>query len=322
MAKLFISHSSKDKSFVTRLATDLREARHEPWLDEWQIHVGDCIVKSISEGLDGSEYVIVVLSPNSIASGWVEREWAPLYWSEIASKRRCILPVLISECSIPVLLRSRKYADFRGSYSIGFAQLTNAIDPVLVKDPPVAISSSDEALLDLIAKAQSTDVSLSGAFAATLAWAARCGHRELRGFCERELAGYQIQGLAKTDPIYPRYREISAFITVEAEVNMQYFGWENNADRVFDWMRRDANFMPMDMIVPFSLAQIESAQIAQPPRNAIGHVVARAKDMVPDSTIPDAPVHIYTRANAHHQVVIAIRNELTKRLLALLPANS
>lgn len=318
MAKIFISHSSKDKPFVTRLATDLAEVGHEPWLDEWQIQVGDCIVKSISDGLNESEYVIVVLSPNSVASGWVEREWAPLYWSEIASKRRCILPVLISECAIPVLLRTRKYADFRRGYGVGFAQLTCAIGPVLMQEPEPDISSTDEVLLELIGKAQTGDAPLSSAFAATLAWAARCGHRDLREFCERELVGYRTKILPKSDPVYPTHREITGFMTASAEVNLQYVGWSNNADRIFEWIRKDENFIETRMIVPFSIAQIESMVPSERPRNAIGHVVARVGDVVPDSSIPDAPMHIYTRADVHRDVLVAIRNELTRRLLAFL----
>ena len=37
---------------------DLRELGHEPWLDEWEIKVGDCIVTKIEEGMSNSDYVV------------------------------------------------------------------------------------------------------------------------------------------------------------------------------------------------------------------------------------------------------------------------
>ena len=69
--KLFISHSSKDKLFARLLATDLAEAGHIPWLDEWRIKVGESIPESISRALQESDFVLVVLSNNSNQSQWV-----------------------------------------------------------------------------------------------------------------------------------------------------------------------------------------------------------------------------------------------------------
>lgn len=50
-AKIFISHSSKDKNFATWLGTDLKESGHNPWFDEWDIYVGESIPEKISNGL-------------------------------------------------------------------------------------------------------------------------------------------------------------------------------------------------------------------------------------------------------------------------------
>lgn len=44
--RIFISHSSADKTFAKLLATDLAEAGHKPWLDEWEIKVGSSIPSS------------------------------------------------------------------------------------------------------------------------------------------------------------------------------------------------------------------------------------------------------------------------------------
>lgn len=128
--RIFISHSSKDKGLARRLATDLYTSGHKPWLDETEIKVGEDIVKKIEEGISIADYVIVILSKNSSVSGWVEKEWKTKYWDEIQRKQVLILPILIEECDIPGLLKTKKYADFRESYAVGFAELIQAIGVV------------------------------------------------------------------------------------------------------------------------------------------------------------------------------------------------
>jgi hypothetical protein len=129
MANVFLSHSSQDKDFVRRLADDLRDLGHEPWLDEWKIRVGDCIVSKIQEGLAQADYVVLVLTPEAVASGWVDREWKAAYWSEISEKRVIVLPVLLRLCELPPLLRTKKYADFTQSHELGLTLLSQAFMP-------------------------------------------------------------------------------------------------------------------------------------------------------------------------------------------------
>ncbi len=54
--KLFISHSSKDKSFANFLYTDLKDAGCIPWLDEWDIVGGQSIPTEIEKGIDNSDF--------------------------------------------------------------------------------------------------------------------------------------------------------------------------------------------------------------------------------------------------------------------------
>ena len=47
--KAFISHSSKDKKFVVRLANDLSGRGIDVWLDQWEIQPGDKFVEKLTE---------------------------------------------------------------------------------------------------------------------------------------------------------------------------------------------------------------------------------------------------------------------------------
>jgi hypothetical protein len=126
-AKVFISHSSVDKPFAKMLCMDLEANGYMPWLDEWDIKVGDSIPEKISDGLRDADFVIVILSENSVSSKWVEREWQIKYWNEIEKGRVNVLPILLKECQIPELLRTKKYADFRGDFNKGLSDLLDAL---------------------------------------------------------------------------------------------------------------------------------------------------------------------------------------------------
>jgi hypothetical protein len=54
---IFLSHSSKDKPNVERLARDLKEAGASVWLDVWEMSIGDPLTRSIQAGLKNSRYV-------------------------------------------------------------------------------------------------------------------------------------------------------------------------------------------------------------------------------------------------------------------------
>lgn len=73
----------------------------------------------------------MILSENSIRSKWVEREWHAKYWSEIEKNQTMVLPLLIEDCEVPELLKTKKYADFRSSYNDGLADVLHAIDRLL-----------------------------------------------------------------------------------------------------------------------------------------------------------------------------------------------
>ena len=144
MANIFISHSSKDKAFARRLSEDLKDIGHEPWLDEWEIKVGECIVTKIDRGIEDSEFVAIILSKHSVESGWVDKEWKTKYWSEIQSDRTMVLPLLKDNCTIPTLLKTKRYADFREKYVVAFTHLVEAINYKTANIPERPTISSEE----------------------------------------------------------------------------------------------------------------------------------------------------------------------------------
>lgn len=75
MTQVFISYSRQDMEFVQRLAADLQQKGLDVWWDLSDIQGSDVWERKIEEGLRNSKYFIVVLTPDSLASRWVRREY-------------------------------------------------------------------------------------------------------------------------------------------------------------------------------------------------------------------------------------------------------
>lgn len=113
MAGIFLSHSSKDKSFVQRFAIDLSAEGFPVWFDSWELEAGDELDRQIEQGIDESTLLVVILSKNSTSSDWVHRELARALERERQLSRKFVIPIVIDDCSIPVAVANRIYSNFR-----------------------------------------------------------------------------------------------------------------------------------------------------------------------------------------------------------------
>lgn len=144
---VFISYNTQDRPFAGRLAEDLRSFGLTVWWDQWEMAVGDSLIEKVQEGISRSSWLAVVLSPQSVASGWVRRELAAALAQEIGTQRVFVLPVLVADCQIPPFLADKIYADFRSSYRTGLQSLLRRLEPPI--RPEVAaklMSESDTAV--------------------------------------------------------------------------------------------------------------------------------------------------------------------------------
>ena len=123
MPGVFLSHSSKDKAFVLRLAADLAIRRIPVWLDSWEMSLGDSLYQSIFNGIDQSAFLIPIISEDALNSGWVARELRAALRKERASGQKFILPIRISAVALPRSLAGRIFADFSDSYFEGLEKL-------------------------------------------------------------------------------------------------------------------------------------------------------------------------------------------------------
>jgi CRP-like cAMP-binding protein len=117
--QIFMSYSRKDDLFARKLTTHLKDQRFNVWLDVFNIRAGTSWARQIGEALDQCQIMLLILSPDSLASGNVEDEW-----NYYLDKKKTIVPILYRKCDIPYRLFKLQHIDFVNlSYGSAFTQL-------------------------------------------------------------------------------------------------------------------------------------------------------------------------------------------------------
>jgi TIR domain len=118
---VFISYSWKDKSVADRVRESIPD-QFEVWIDREQIGPGESVSKAILDGLNGSDYYVLLISENSVSSNWVKREIATAF--ELANKTKLsVIPVLLQGAEVPFEFKGLLYIDFRSSVAAGLQTL-------------------------------------------------------------------------------------------------------------------------------------------------------------------------------------------------------
>ncbi|MBK7667852.1 MAG: toll/interleukin-1 receptor domain-containing protein [Sphingobacteriaceae bacterium] len=109
--KVFISHSSKDKKFVRTLKDCLLENSIETWFDDDQLDFGDSLVTKLESALNESSHLVIILSPSSVESEWVNFELKKAIENTRTGLINKIIPIKYRDCKIPDVLTDLLYAD-------------------------------------------------------------------------------------------------------------------------------------------------------------------------------------------------------------------
>ena len=136
MTQVFISYSRRDLSFVERLARDLKNSGLEVWYDLSGLEGGQRWGSEIQDAIQKSQVFIIVLSPHSVASEWVEKEF--MYAHNLGRK---IIPVLYEKCAAPMWVSNLHFIDMqKGSYQSNLAPLLGilGVDTWMEKGTPSA----------------------------------------------------------------------------------------------------------------------------------------------------------------------------------------
>lgn len=128
--QIFISYSRVDKDFALALVDRLNEYMVTVWIDLRNIPHGANWDMEVQKGLEASDVLLVLLSPDSAVSENVADEW-----SFFISKDKPVLPLMVRPCEVPFRLSRRQRVDFTGNFETAFTQLIRALGNPQLLDP-------------------------------------------------------------------------------------------------------------------------------------------------------------------------------------------
>jgi TPR repeat protein len=118
----FMSYSRDDSEFALRLARDLKAAGAQVWLDQLDIKAGTSWDNAIEEALGEATHMLIILSPASSRSSNVRNEI-----SYAKEQGKVVIPVLYTECTVPLQLQRNQRIDFRTDYACGLTTLVHQL---------------------------------------------------------------------------------------------------------------------------------------------------------------------------------------------------
>jgi hypothetical protein len=119
---VFISYSRRDYYFAESLSYHLDAAGFTTWIDTRRLSAGANWAEQIDTALDAASCVVVVISPDGVASPAVRVE----YQRALARGTRVILAVFRT-ASIPDDLHQAERVDLRGRFAAGVRRLAAAV---------------------------------------------------------------------------------------------------------------------------------------------------------------------------------------------------
>lgn len=136
MINVFISHNYKDKPLARKIALELNKYGIKPWIDEAEIKLGDSLIEKIRDGLDHMDFLIALISENSVKSDWVKRELDIAMNSEIEEQKVLTIPILAGKCDLPGFLKGKLYSDMSTTrkYNENILTLIKRFDISEIKD--------------------------------------------------------------------------------------------------------------------------------------------------------------------------------------------
>jgi hypothetical protein len=115
--EVFVSHSSKNAGFISRLNGVLTDHKVNSFVSKANIRGAQQWYDEIGTALKRCDWFLLVLSPQSVRSRWVKHEL--IYALQASRYKERIIPVLYRQCDTDALswtLSSIEWIDFRGNF--------------------------------------------------------------------------------------------------------------------------------------------------------------------------------------------------------------
>jgi hypothetical protein len=106
--RIFLSYARDDYAFAHQLLSGLRNVEVEGWMDHTDIAAGAAVGAAIRSAIQKSSAIVVLVSPSSLRSGWVNFEVGAAQ-----ALRKPIVPILLKGNDLPETLEGISFLDAR-----------------------------------------------------------------------------------------------------------------------------------------------------------------------------------------------------------------
>lgn len=125
--QVFVSFAQADKEVARQVAEALQSAGLRVWINAWELATGDSIAQRIEQTVASSDILLVLLSPRSVNSRWVQSELSAALSGELRDRAITVIPALIEDCDIPPSLADRVFLDLRSDVPGAVQRLVDQI---------------------------------------------------------------------------------------------------------------------------------------------------------------------------------------------------
>jgi len=126
MPQVFLSYATENSDFAELTKHRLIDNDISVWIDQSDLHVGDDWKNIIDDGINSSDLMLVILSPESSKSTYVTYEWAYAMGRELR-----IIPIMFERGDIHPKLSDLQYLDFTNTRSRPWNELIDEISRYL-----------------------------------------------------------------------------------------------------------------------------------------------------------------------------------------------
>jgi TIR domain len=111
VASAFVSYAHEDEAFVLALVERLQAQGLDIRYDRVVLQIGDSLIGVISREISDGDFLIAVVSPDSVESDWCRKELALAETQGINERRVKVLPVRFRGSEMPPMLQDTVWAD-------------------------------------------------------------------------------------------------------------------------------------------------------------------------------------------------------------------
>jgi hypothetical protein len=106
-----MSYAHEDQELMLALVEQLQTQGLDIRYDQIVLNIGDSLIEKISSEITDGDFVIAVVSPDSVASPWCQRELSLAATDGINQQRVKVLPIKFRQAEMPPMLRDTYWAD-------------------------------------------------------------------------------------------------------------------------------------------------------------------------------------------------------------------